>query len=62
MKTFTKIFLATMMAVVYMTGYGANLKAKVNNEGSFIPKTPTLSATPCRLPMSRCGPAVPIIF
>jgi hypothetical protein len=45
MKTFTKIFLATMMAVVYMTGYGANLKAKVNNEGAFIPKTPTLSAT-----------------
>jgi hypothetical protein len=44
MKTFTKIFLVTMMAAVYITGYGANLKGKVNNEGAFIPKTPTLSA------------------
>jgi hypothetical protein len=45
MKTFTKIFLATLMVVAYMTGYGANINAKVNNEGAFIPKTPSAVAT-----------------
>jgi Secretion system C-terminal sorting domain len=45
MKTFTKIFLASLMVVVYMTGYGATLKNKVNNEGAFIPKTPAAAAT-----------------
>lgn len=44
MRTFTKIFLATVMAVIYISGYGASLKAKVNNEGLFIPKAPALSA------------------
>lgn len=33
-----------MMVVVYMTGYGANITAKVYNDGTFIPKTPALSA------------------
>lgn len=33
------------MAVVYMTGYGATLHNKVNNEGAFIPKTPTFSSS-----------------
>lgn len=45
MKTFTKVMLASLMAVVYLTGYGANLKAKVNNEGAFIPQTPVMSTT-----------------
>jgi hypothetical protein len=55
MKTFTKIILASMMVVVYMTGYGANLKAKENNEGAFIPKTPTLSATEGSLWAGKAG-------
>jgi hypothetical protein len=45
MKTFTKIFLVTLMAAVYMTGYGANLQSNSKNDGTFIPKNPVLSAT-----------------
>lgn len=43
MKTFTKVVLACMMVVGYLTGYGASFKAKVNNEGTFIPQKPALS-------------------
>jgi hypothetical protein len=55
MKTFTKVMLASLMVVVYLTGYGATLETKVNNEGAFIPQTPAVSTTDATMWTGKAG-------
>ncbi|GEO03076.1 hypothetical protein AAE02nite_07400 [Adhaeribacter aerolatus] len=44
MKTFTKLFMATVLLTAYITGYSANLAFDLKGEGVYIPKSTAVAS------------------